>query len=84
VTNQPRFGPQSAFASCPAATGEADPTEQCGTYPDGAHRCRRERHSLDRHARHICLCGYDWVCLTATNLSDPEVDAVLHPARHAA
>ena len=76
-----RYAPGSNFQSCPAATGECDPTVKCGTYPDGAHRCRQERQPV--HPRHACLCGYQWISLTADALSDPEVTAILHPARHA-
>lgn len=78
----PRYAPGSHFETCPAATGEtptdADP---CGTYPDGAHRCRRDR---SRHARHTCLCGQTWIILPADGLTDPEIRAILHPARHQA
>lgn len=76
------YAPGSAFESCPAATGEADPVLKCGTYPDGAHRCRHDR--IPTHVRHACLCGYEWICLTADTLTDPQLQAVLHPARHAA
>lgn len=77
-----RYAPGSHFESCPAATGECDPQRECGTYPDGAHRCRHDRRPA--HGRHACLCGHEWISLTASALSDPEVAAILHPPRHAA
>lgn len=83
--SQPRYAPGSNFQSCPATTGETHAEEQpCGTYPDSAHRCRRERGTLDPHYRHACLCGHEWICISSDSLDDPAVVALMHPARHAA
>lgn len=79
-----RYAPGSHYESCPAATGEtwrASGESACGTYPDSAHRCR---HPRDPHYRHACLCGEEWISLTADGLTDPEIRAILHPARHQA
>lgn len=79
----PRYAPGSHFESCPAATGETGQgSAVCGTYPDRAHRCRHDREPF--HAKHACLCGYEWICLTASSLSDPQIEALLHSGRHAA
>lgn len=81
----PRYAPGSHFESCPAATGEPVGGIQCGCYPDGAHRCRKERGSIDPHHRHQCLCGHEWISLTADALDDTEIVATLgRAARHAA
>ena len=81
--SQPRYAPGSHFQTCPAATGETRASDRvCGTYPDSAHRCRRER-DLDPHYRHGCLCGYQWICLASDALDDPAIQAILHPPRHA-
>lgn len=65
------YGPLSAFASCPAATGESL-LSPCPGFPDGAHRCALARdHPRDMAAEpdtagrlmHRCGCGYDWTCL---------------------
>jgi hypothetical protein len=79
---QPRYAQGSHFESCPAATGEADPSP-CGTYGDGAHRCRLERGSVDPHTRHQCLCGHRWLCLDASSMTD-EIEAITRSPRHAA
>ena len=67
----------NAFASCPAATGEAE----CPHFPDGAHRCSLDRDhptapslgtpTTERIAHH-CTCRYIWTCLTGT-LTDQTV-----------
>lgn len=61
----------NAFASCPAATGEADPP--CPQFPDGAHRCGLDRvHVRDETMKaaeriaHACTCGSVWTSLTGT------------------
>ena len=57
-----RYGKLSAFASCPAATGEGRP--RCSHFPDGAHRCGKERrHTVDK-VGHLCTCGYGWISAT--------------------
>lgn len=57
------YGKTSAFASCPAATGE----HTCPQFPDGAHRCRDERGHIQADgtidAVHTCTCGWEWACL---------------------
>jgi hypothetical protein len=78
----PRYAPGSHFESCPATTGETLIERECQGYPDGAHRCRHDRRPL--HHRHECLCAYAWICLDASALDDPQITALLHPARHAA
>lgn len=64
----PAYDARSAFASCPAATGEADPP--CTHFPDGAHRCtrprdhvRNESEPVDRRIMHTCTCGAGWCSL---------------------
>jgi hypothetical protein len=79
-----RYAHGSHFESCPAATGECGQAEPCGTYPDGAHRCRLERGTVDPHYRHQCLCGSQWICLSSDAFDDQQIMAALTPARHAA
>jgi hypothetical protein len=60
---------ENAFASCPAATGEA----ACADFPDRAHRCSLARGHEDKH---VCTDGSAWTCfieLARTNLSVPAV-----------
>jgi hypothetical protein len=61
--------PVNAFASCPAATGEAS----CPQFPDGAHRCGSDRgHVRDEtmttaeRIAHRCTCGNVWTSLSGT------------------
>lgn len=71
VTDEPRDR-TNAFASCPAATGEGDPP--CPQFPDGAHRCGRDRsHVRDQEIQpvtermaHHCTCGNVWTSLLGT------------------
>jgi hypothetical protein len=48
--------------SCPAATGEDCTFGACPDFPDGAHRCGRNRDSHEHHNRgtHKCTCGARW------------------------
>lgn len=78
----PVYAPGSQFESCPAATGVTEAAPRCGTYPDGAHRCRWDRLP---HPRHGCLCGIEWLCISPTDYELlQEVLAVDHAPRHAA
>jgi hypothetical protein len=70
--------PTNTFASCPAATGEAE----CPDFPDGAHRCGKPR----SHVRgdggsivHGCTCGTLWIsALTKTDpVSDETIAAIM-------
>lgn len=60
----------NAFASCPAATGEARPP--CPHFPDGAHRCVLDRGHMRGDGRvaeritHDCTCHYSWTCLSGS------------------
>jgi hypothetical protein len=57
--------PGSAFESCPAATGEANPP--CTHFPDGAHRCQHPRkHGIPSAPEHSCTCGKVWISLSGT------------------
>lgn len=63
------YGPMSAVASCPAATGESRYGTPCPIYPDTAHRCAGERSdpSADTpdHTVHACTCSFAWISSTA-------------------
>lgn len=80
----PRYAPGSHFESCPATTGQPVAEKQCSIYPDGAHRCRHDRHPT--HYLHECLCKHGWVCVTAGDgeFSDEQLRLLVRPARHAA
>lgn len=59
---RPSWSTLSSFASCPAATGMARPP--CPHFPDGAHRCGKERDHVASEVGHRCTCGYGWMSAT--------------------
>lgn len=68
----PTYGAMSAFASCPATTGEA-PLHPCPQFPDAAHRCSLPREHVrdmtvptaSERMTHRCTCGGEWACIMA-------------------
>lgn len=74
------YAKTSAFASCPAATGVARPV--CPHFPDGAHRCGKQRDHVRDAVGHLCTCGYGWMSSTIGNgrMPDSPIPSVVFSA----
>lgn len=67
------YGLTSSFRSCPAATGVGRPP--CSDFPEGAHRCGKEREHTRDSVGHACTCGYGWMSATINDGRIPINDA---------
>jgi hypothetical protein len=74
-----RYSEGSHFESCPAATGERLTADVgCTQFPDGAHRCAKQRRHMSESFEALdldaatprCTCQFQWSCIPGqANLS---------------